>query len=110
MSMVNLFLEEAGCPPQHGDSTHAPGKFTAASQAKQRIPAHAKVPDARRDEIKRQFAIAGSAYRAAELLFVGGENGDALPSTGDRDIPLLSICGRPHGRIRKQDVIHRLAL
>jgi len=46
----------------------------------------------------------------AKLRFVARENADALPSTGNRHIPLLLVCSRLNSGVGKQDVIHRLAL
>jgi hypothetical protein len=47
---------------------------------------------------------------AAELLFVGRENLDALPPARDGDIPLLRIRCSAHGGVAKENVIHGLAL
>jgi hypothetical protein len=45
-----------------------------------------------------------------KLDFVSRENFDAAPTTRDRDIPLLFVRRSGDRRIRKQNVIHSLAL
>jgi hypothetical protein len=54
--------------------------------------------------------MAGARDILAELLFVRGKNADATSPAGNGHIPLLRVSRSLDGRIRKQDVIHRLAL
>ena len=79
--------------------------------AMQVIPKHVA---ATRHETARQFQcqwpMTGTGYVFAQLLLVGREYADATPPARDGHIPLLRIRRRLDCGIRKENVIHRLAL
>ena len=79
MALLRLLFEESSGPSPHGGMTHAPRELTATPQAEQDMLAHAAALGPMRDEVERQFAVAGARDGVAELLFVCGENLDALP-------------------------------
>ena len=110
MALVCLLFEESSSPSPHGGMANAPCELAATPQAEQDVLAHAVALRGMRDEIESQFTISAAGDGTAQLLFVGGENSDAISPARDGDIPLLRVRRGTHGGITKENVIYGLAL
>lgn len=83
----------------------------AEKMAVQTIPkADATTRDKTGRQLHRQRPVPGARHIFAQLLFVRREDSDATPPARNGHIPLLRVGRGLYGGIRKQNIIHRLAL
>lgn len=61
-------------------------------------------------KFERQRPVAGARQVLTQLLLVRRKNANAAPPARNGDIPLLGVGSGLDGGIRKENVIHRLAL
>src|SRR6202040_1148792 len=85
-------------------------EFASAPHRGEHLPAHAVSSSASGKKIERKFTLAAANDRMSELIFIGRENLDALSASRNRDIPLLGVCRRANGGIRKQHMIDSFSL
>lgn len=110
MLLIQITAEELAAPRTHRHKANSPGEFAATSDRANDVVSFAPPAALLRNQIEREFAIAGALNCVAKVLFVGREDLDAFSPSGNRDVPLLRVRGGAHGGIRKQDVINCLTL
>ena len=99
MSLIQIAAQELAAPETHRHETNAPREFSATADRADNSVSLTPTAFLLCDQIESQFSLTSSRDGMAELLFIGREDPDALPSTGNRDVPLLSVGGGTHGRI-----------
>src|SRR6266508_4578677 len=110
MSLIQIAAQELAAPRTHHHQANVPREFAAASNRANKPMSLTPTAFLLWDQIKCQFSLASSHDRMPELFFIGCEDSNALPSTRNRDVPLLCARCGTDCRIGEQNVINCLSL